>query len=77
MDNTQNSLAEAVLSRSVYVIERLKEDMNHVPMCANMPEAYILSLLLDPYFSVHCIAAYSCSRRLFHSMAAFFKVCLP
>ncbi len=76
MDNAQNSLAEAFLSRSVYAIERLKEDMNHVPMCANMPEAYILPLLLDPYFSVHCIAAYSCSWRLFRSMGTFFKGCL-
>ena len=74
MDNAQNSLAEAFLSHSVYAIERLKEDMNHIPMCVNVPEAYIL-LLFDPYFSVHGIAMYSCSQRQFHSMDAFFEVC--
>ncbi len=42
-----------------------------VPTRANAPNAYILALLLDPYFFVHCIGAYSCSRRLFHSMAPF------
>ncbi|PBK82982.1 hypothetical protein ARMGADRAFT_1067987 [Armillaria gallica] len=51
--------------------------MNHVPRHASVPEAYILALLLDPYFSVHFIAAYSCSRRQFNSMGAFFEACLP
>ncbi len=50
MDDARNSCAQAFLSRSVYAIEGLKEDIMHVAMGANVPEAYILALLLDPYF---------------------------
>ncbi len=42
-----------------------------------MPEAYILSLLLDPYFSCTALLRTAVAGDYSHSMAAFFKVCLP
>ncbi len=49
--------SESIVYLCLVLYTRWKEDMIPIPMRANVAEAYILALLLDPYFSVHCIAA--------------------
>ncbi len=50
MEDTQNSVIQAILSCSVYKIEGLMEDMKHVPTRVNIMEACILMFCWIPTF---------------------------